>query len=152
MKIVLVDLDGCIANDLWRRRYIDYKLDQGKSPNQEDYDAYNSLSYLDDFVNKHIIHNTPKEHFLSIVTARPIEYKKITEGWLFTHEVRYDYLTMRPLGNRDHSPELKVELVKALLKELDCHIQDIDLAFDDRTDVLEAYKALGIARTRLVRV
>ena len=152
MKLVLVDLDGCISDDLWRRRFIDYKLDQGKSPNQEDYDAYNALAYLDRYVNHHIIKNTPVEHFISIVTARPIEYRRITEAWLSSNIIRHDKLVMRPLDDLRKSPELKVELVKELLKELDCHISDIDMAFDDRQDVLDAYKELGILRTRLIRV
>ena len=53
----------------------------------------------------------------AIVTARPESVRALTEKWLARHNVKYDYLIMRPddmAANFDNVVKMKVDVAKLI--------------------------------------
>lgn len=80
MKIAIFDLDGCISNDIRRRKLIPPITSDGS-----DYDAYHSGLADDEVMNAHSLLSASRElactHFL-FITARPEIYRYETAKWL----------------------------------------------------------------------
>lgn len=144
---VIFDLDNCVFDDGWRTRLIDNRK-SGDAKYEEyhanlKYDRVFELSYL-------LIQNAlQSKKFIIFVTARPekwreattnhiIEFLKIEPGSQFV-------ICMRPDGDTRPSPELKKYL---LANDLSFHSANsewtIVRAFDDRQDVVDMYRSMGI--------
>jgi hypothetical protein len=72
-----------------------------------------------------------------IVTAREEKFRPCTVRWLMAYGVNAEEVRMRPNDNFMTSPELKLFLTKDLMP-------GVELAIDDREDVLLAFRALGV--------
>jgi len=81
-------------------------------------------------------------HFIVLITGRSDECKEKTKRWLDTEMVEYDLLYMRKEG--DHRPDhvVKMELLDQYIAEF--KPPKIDGAFEDRKQVVDAYRARGI--------
>lgn len=131
MNIAIVDLDGCISDDRWRRGLI-------RPP---DYDAYHQLSGFDAACNRDIF--LCKDYEIAIFTARPFFYRTLTREWLKRQGVPFRWLYMRHDGVLDHSAILKDAFLRHFLRNHKKGGQ-IVAAFDDRADVLKMYAKYGI--------
>lgn len=137
MKWVIFDLDGCLADDRWRRPLIDLAAD-------DPWGAYHAECHKDPFINSHLICDLPA-HFMPIIfTARPERFREQTERWL--REVAKLipwWIFMRRDDCRKTSPELKEDYLNSLFN-FGVKRCEIVCAFDDREDVLAVYKKHGI--------
>jgi len=138
MSAIILDLDNCIADDAWRIRYIDWSFEDPLSR----YHNYHLLAGFDRVGNQELFTKTP--HDVIVFTARPIMYRAITEEWLRRAGVVPAVLMMRDNNDHQHSRDLKRQQLLALLDNSALTISDIDCAYDDRPDVIEMYRGLGV--------
>ena len=75
-----------------------------------------------------------------VFTGRPEKWRHVTMGWLVTNNVPVDVLMMRPNDNYDTSPKVKIDALKRLNQKNRSNI----LLMDDRADVIEAFREVGI--------
>lgn len=129
MSIIIVDLDGCVSDDKWRRGYL-------RPPFYED---YHMLAPWDEPQNLDIFAGG---HAVAIFTARPSAYRLPTKEWLARRGIKWQWLFMRGLGNVDPSPLLKQKMFVSFARNR--RISDIVAIYDDRADVLDALRQYGV--------
>lgn len=131
MKVRILDLDGTISDDRWRRWLIDH---QAPTVDQM-YHHYHIQLDQDEFCNRWTLDcGNP----IVIITARPEYLREKTVRWLERHNVKFQQLLMRPEGDHRPSPMLKLALIA------DNDLREIEYAFDDREDVIAAFRSIGI--------
>lgn len=141
-RYIVFDLDGCISDDRHRAHL---RPEKGCSV-PERYNAYNELCLSDKPMNlktvnkaQRIVREDGKE--LIFVTARPQKHREATERWLWLNfGIDNPVLLMRPNENTQPSEKLK----PWLLSSRGFMSHHIFAAYDDRDDVLEAYRDYGI--------
>lgn len=132
-RVVIIDLDHTVFDSAWR----DAMLGPGV-----DWDEYHCASVKDDPVDSIVaminaLH--AQECTIVAITGRNERYRKITNEKLLKHGVMVDYLIMRSDEDYRRSPEMKVA---ALQQHVD--LRSVLFALDDRDDVIQAYRTLGI--------
>lgn len=139
-NIILFDVDHTISDAFWRDDMIKRSRDSG------DWDNYHSRGKedkpIDDVVKLiNIIRGSDyiDELELWAITARPEKYRKPTMDWFFKNGVSIDVLLMRPEDKFKPAPAIKIDLCKEedILDRILC-------IFDDREDVVSAFRELGI--------
>lgn len=130
MVITIFDLDNCISDDINRHHLL---------PN---YDKYHNACYKDK-LDLTGIQKVP-EKFV-IFTGRPEIYKSETLDWLRKHNLFPQIVFMRPAGNYLSNPALKREFLYLL--PIYMPLTAIDMAYDDRQDVLDMYSEFRIPTT-----
>lgn len=86
---------------------------------------------------------------LLIATSRPEWTRVRTAGWLRLHNIPYEYLAMRPNGDKRSSPELKINLVQSLLgSEWRLFVPFV---YDDHPGVCEAFAKHGVTSIQIER-
>ena len=131
MSITIFDLDNCISDDINRHHLL---------PN---YAKYHNACYKDK-LDLTGIQKVPEK--IVIFTGRPELYKYETLGWLRKHDLFPELVLMRPKGNSLSNPSLKREFLLSLI--LLFPLTSIDMAYDDRQDVLDMYSyEFGITTT-----
>lgn len=143
-RISIVDLDGCISDDRWRRHLI------GEANGAKDrYHEYHKCLLRDEPAN---LHEIVGDQFV-IITGRPVRYRELTTLWLRDVGIEPLYTMMR--NDNDHRPvgELKGLMLQALLDVNSYGIQPEEIidAIDDREVVVAEYRKLGFA-ARVVRI
>lgn len=158
MKVIF-DLDGCLSDDRHRRHLL-----PGKDARYHyhkvgyDYGPYHLRCNLDPVVERGLsrfsacVQAYGGADNILFVTGRPESVRAKTEKWI-ARELgcpvpASDRLLMRPDGDETSAAELKVDL----LVDFGYAGNDFDLAFDDRQDVLAAYRDFGIKQTCLLDV
>lgn len=131
----IFDLDNCLADDAWRVETIKHEC----ADVFEKYDSYHCLAIMDKLANANKLYAHANDKII-ILTARPECYRAMTEKWLLKHWVKYTMLLMRPNDSHEHSAVLKLKLIK----EHGINPEEISCAYDDRQDVIDAYKSIGI--------
>lgn len=127
------DLDGCLSDDRYRR----HLLRAGQ------YADYHALLGTDQPMNRDL---WDRARDRTVITTRPEQYRNSTVGWLRRH-FRGDFdLLMRPAGDARGSPELKVDLLRDVASLAP---EDVDVCYDDREDVVQAYLDAGYNARRL---
>jgi hypothetical protein len=131
---VLCDVDNTISDARWRDHLIGqwdeyYMAGEHDHPVTPMIRLVNSLSLL----SARVIH----------LTGRPEQWRGLTLSWMVRHKVLSHGLLMRPEG--DYRPQR--ELKPALAMEQPWWPQ-VRLVVDDREDVLEAFRALGVHTLR----
>lgn len=138
MKLAIFDLDGCLSDDRGRR---------GRLPVNgtvaEDWTAYHAGCGGDPVANAEVVRrHDDAGHQIVFITSRPERYRAETEGWILAKlNPGHWWLLMRPEGDLTASPELK----PALFRAEGLRWEDVDAAYDDRADVLAAYRREGVA-------
>lgn len=144
-KVIIIDLDNCLADDEWRIPFIEWNKVSGA----ERYHQYHMLAAFDKAANKEVL--LPKFHNTVIFTARPTFYAAPTTEWLRRNHVQYKHLFMR--NNRDtrKSFQIKETMLNALLQDPVNGVakEDIVMAYDDHPAIIDMYRANGILATRL---
>lgn len=139
MGYVIFDLDGCLSDDSKRKHLLP------KAPSSSsDYDAYNGLGLNDSAINSDLWH-AAAGHIRFVITARPEKYRDQTAAWINANLGCPFLLCMRPEGNLQSSPDLKRDILLSRVQDVD----QVVAAYDDRADVLRAYRSAGIAAERL---
>ena len=133
--MIILDLDNCISDDRWRRHL-----------QKTNIELYHALAPSDNMVNFDIINSCDSEKIL-VITGRPESCRAATNTWFMRNRIVVTDMLMRPEGNDMPSPELKVFLLDKYLNEKNIPIKEIEIAFDDREDVLMAYIKYGVRVT-----
>lgn len=138
MSFIILDLDNTIADDEWRIPRIDWTE---KDPFKR-YHTYHSLSGFDEADNEELF--VDPQHEIIILTARPVYYSSITMEWLKRKNIKPFALLMR--NNDDHctSVELKRKHISWLSRIHRIAAEQIHCAYDDRPDIVQMYKDLGL--------
>lgn len=156
----IFDLDGCVSDDRHRRRFLPQSAGVNWSPDNvyNSYDEYNEWCAEDEPVNQDFVHMAHDNCVQSnggtrllFLTARPEKFRKATQHWLavnFGLDLSDYLLYMRPEGNVDHSPKLKVDILKKF--GITPHL--VVRAYDDRQDVIDAYEEYGITNANLLTI
>lgn len=143
----LCDLDGCVSCDKWRFEKVDHSI---SDPDKRFYEYHRNMS-LDKPAHVGIINAEAYKADPIFITARPERYRGATYKWInenFAFSLPHYRLLMRPNGNHDPSPQLKMWLLlQWLLKHPGSYIAG---AFDDREDVIKMYIDLGIKSKLLI--
>ena len=135
-KIVVVDLDGTLYNDIGRKHLVEAGL----------WDDYHRAS-IDDEPWPDVL---AQLGMLSVdvvtvaCTGRNVAFDPITRQWMEKHDAQIDHLIMRPNGNYlpDHElkPQLLSEFFQLTHEELQEHVLFI---LEDRDKVVDAWRSLG---------
>lgn len=145
---VICDLDGCLSDDRARRHLLPTSGNK-----RRDYDDYHAACGADP-VNEGVLNDVmyalhdergAQRSLLIIATGRNEFTRDVTEAWLTTvlgPEVEF-VLLMRPDGNYQKAPALKVEALNAFFEGIHGNPasgwERVVSAYDDREDVLAAY-------------
>lgn len=140
--IILFDVDHVISDAFWRDDMIKRSRDSG------DWSEYHSRGKEDQpiadvvkLINTLWYTNTVESGMIELwaITARPEKYRKQTMDWFVKHKVKIDTLLMRPEDVFKPAPQIKIDLCKEhkILDQVLC-------IFDDREDVVSAFRELGI--------
>lgn len=140
MKYTIIDLDNCISDDSKRIKYLD-PIKYAKYSEDDRIAAYNLQCCFDKFVWGI---SCPLPENIIIFTGRPILYGPLTRYWLEKNKIVSRNIFMRPIENKMGSPELKEMFLSLVFK--DKYIE-IEMAYDDRQDVLNMYNKCGIQTT-----
>jgi hypothetical protein len=132
--IRIVDLDRTITDDTWRYWLIDPSLPD-TDPNK--YYAYHLHCGGDTVINRYIVDESPVDVFF--LTARHEYVRKQTTDWLHNNHFKYKALIMRYDHNHVPSAQMKRQAVQSLM-----HSYQIEKAYDDREDIINAYAELGV--------
>lgn len=134
MKTIILDLDGCIADDRHRHHLIN------RDAGDKAWDIYHEACYADSLINAGCIKLCQALEIIpTIVTGRPYSVRSKTMTWLWDVAGLSEYaLLMRSDADTSSAPDLKRKLITGLSSP------DIICAFDDRPDVLAMYREYGI--------
>lgn len=121
----IVDIDGTLANH------------NGRSP-------YDTSKYHEDLpfpVVRDLVGTIARSGQLVVVTSgRDDDFRDVTTAWLREHDVAYDFLFMRPAGDRRPDHVVKAELFWE-------HIApkfDVQGCIDDRDRVVAMWRSMGL--------
>ena len=139
--MIIVDLDNCISDDKWRIPLIHHDA----ANDFLKYHAYHMAIPGDPLANVEILKGYLNNQII-ISTSRPITYKWLTLDWLDYHHIRYAQIYMRPKDDyTSTSVEIKRKALYLVRKQFPHHA--IEMAYDDRPDVIAMYQAEGIPAT-----
>ncbi len=139
---VIIDLDGCIADDRRRQPLI--------NPEATDpWATYHAGCDEDPLINEHIL-ELAANHAPVFFTARPDSVRAKTLEWLEkVAGMQGGLLFMRANDCRKTSPDLKASFLEMLFR-IGIPAREIACACDDRDDVLEMYKLHGIRTMKTI--
>ena len=139
------DMDGVLADNEWRNSML--------LADPIDWNSYHLMSTSDEAHEPmcDLIHSIkghgeccdayPVNNLVEIWTARPEQFREITEDWLRINDVPFDTIRMRPDGDWRPAAEIKVEwLIKVNAKEG----HSVAMVFDDSTKIVKAMQDTGI--------
>lgn len=134
--MIVLDIDNCISDDSRRIPLIDWSNpDPVERFAAYHADAINDSAYVEGLQGRDDV---------IIITSRPQTYSLTTQRWLRSNGVRYNVLAMRPAVNRLPSPAFKVVALTEIIAGGITSLDEIEFAYDDRPDVLLAYRQIGL--------
>ena len=135
--VILLDIDGCIADDAWRISKIDWSAQDPFAR----YHTYHTLGPWDSAGNTDLFMH--REEQIVMITSRPVFYRTVTEQWLRRQAVHYSHLIMR--NNGDHRPSTAIKRAAVLgLHNYGIALEQVVCAYDDRPEIVAMYLELGI--------
>ena len=141
--ILIADVDNCISNDEHRISFIDWDASHPDSR----YHQYHMRCVFDTPANLDILDQYDQVH---LFTAMPELYAPMRFDWLDKHRVRYDSIVFRTNGDQRPSPDIKRDMCRALIDDLDG--RHPDMAIDDRHEVLAMYSMDFEIKTQLIKI
>lgn len=113
-NLIICDIDGVLADCSHRLHYL----------KERNYEAFYSVANImeDKLITRgdrmvDMMASSWGSRCLCLLTGRPERTRKITEMWLSYMGVRYTKIYMRKDGDHRPSPEVKVDLIKEMMKE-----------------------------------
>jgi len=144
MEFAIFDLDGCVSDDRHRRHLL-----PRLGADDEFYTAYHDKCDEDKVVPAGLaaIREAEKKSLVVIfITGRPFRFREKTVLWISQRlGIDTPTLFMRDKGDQRSAPDLKVHA----LSSRGVRPSQIQLAYDDRDDILRAYAGYGVAVARL---
>lgn len=139
-RAVIVDLDGTLVDVS--------AIEHLVSGEEKDYAAFHAAS-ADAPANAEVLSAVQEAHeagtAVLVVTSREFVWRDLTLDWLVAHDVPYDELVMRIVG--DYRPD---HVVKAeMLDRLEADGYRIDRAWEDREEIAELWTSRGIDVVRV---
>jgi hypothetical protein len=139
LKVIIVDLDGTLALNKHRFRFIDKSLDK-----KVDWDSYFDACDRD-LPNIPVIKSIralkATGYQVHIFSARGDIVRDKTLLWLKGNEVPFDKLTLREMDSYTPDEELKKQW---LLKYYPNYKSEVFCVFDDRNKVVAMWRSLGL--------
>lgn len=134
---VLCDIDGTIADCTHRQMYV-----QGDG--QKDWKNFFALMDEDTPIEstlKLVMEYKEKGHDIILLTARPEDYREMTEEWVARH-TDIDPLTiiMRNSGDKRPDSEVKQQMFELYFKDK----YPIETMIDDRPVVIRMWESIGV--------
>jgi hypothetical protein len=146
-RIQIIDLDGCISDDRWRRgRIREEELDKFNR-----FHEYHAACHFDKPLNLHLV----TEKITVVLTGRPVNYHEQTVMWLAeVAHIAPLHMLMRNRGDHRDSVDLKRSMVAQLLDWNSYNIDPRELvsAMDDRADIVAMYRKEYNINARIVRI
>ena len=149
MRTIILDIDGTLADDRYRRDVADEVFTRSQRNTPEWLETYFTGTKLDQPLTHTVEFARPllRNARVLFVTGRPEKLYFETMAWIEAQfgELENFSLLMRPDTGRLaslSSPELKVALLGTLHVD-DFNWSDVEAAYDDRVDVLKAYRKAG---------
>lgn len=148
----IFDLDNCLADDSERLRLIDWSAADPEAryrpyhePCDRDAVGREAMALLDKLRERGVVP--------LFLTARPITFRAKTEAWLMRNRLAQNgtplILLMRNRDDHRHSVDLKASQLATLRDEWSIPLEAVELAVDDREDVLRMYQSAGITAIRI---
>lgn len=148
LKVVIFDLDNCLADDQHREKLID----RTKSDPVDVFQEYHAACADDPLGNGAFFEAWKVEaDLVAFFTSRPEWCRVATQQWIDRNLAQTNQtLLMRGDEDRRRSAEVKADQLKELLVRFPAidFPAGIIAAFDDREDILEVYRAAGIANVQ----
>ena len=135
--IVIFDLDGTLALIQHRRHFVEgdkkdwpafFKACVDDTPYDAVIDAYNALR--------------DQDHTMWIYSGRSDEVEDETLWWLYSNNIEFAKLRMRPAG--DHQPDEKLKM-SWLKKDFPIDYKNLLCVFEDRDRMVKMWRDEGIA-------
>jgi hypothetical protein len=137
-RMVLVDMDGTLADSRHREHYV-----QGKRKNWPAFfaamDADQPNAAIADWVRE-----LAGSYDIVIVTGRPQEYLSNTIAWLNQYKLPFSQIMMRRAGDRRPDYVVKEEMLHAV------DPKQIAFVIDDRPSVCDMWERSGLRCHRVV--
>src|SRR5690625_3511715 len=109
--MIIVDLDGCIADDRWRR----HMIRPASVPIRERFHKYHLAGCRDHLCNADLVYSD--DHLVVVVTSRPEWYRRLTHQWLLDWEIMPRAIIMRRDDDYRPSVEVKRDAALRLIEE-----------------------------------
>jgi FMN phosphatase YigB (HAD superfamily) len=135
-RIIIVDLDGTLYDSVSRSHFAKAGM----------WDEFHSHSSLDkpNFDVLDLVKELGRYHTMLGITGRNERYRKITDHWLNRWQVPLDDLLMRPDGNFNSDPEVKLSLLHKWLGKNQRNMREIWFALEDRDKMVDAWRNANI--------
>jgi len=132
--LIITDLEGTLSCSGHRQHLLHNDM------NEHDWDNWNRAFEYDriNYCMVSILSNFAPNYHIGILSTKPDKYVEMVDQWLKKIPIEFTFMLMRPEGDLRHSPEVKYDMVHSL------DVKRIYCAFDDRQDVCDMYKDLGI--------
>lgn len=121
---IIVDVDGTLAHM------------NSRSP-------YDPTKYHEDTIDevvRDILNRYRSDHAIVVCSGRDDTYSQVTHKWLHDNDVLFDFLFMRPAGDKREDSIVKQEIY-------DTHIKDkykVHFVLDDRNRVVSMWRSNGL--------
>ena len=139
-RAVIVDLDGTLV-DVGAIEHL-------VSGPEKDYPAFHAAS-ADAPANAQVVSAVRAAHAAGlavlVVTSREFVWRDLTLDWLVAHDVPYDELAMRIVGDYRSDHVVKAEM----LDRLEADGYTVERAWEDRDEVAEMWAGRGIEVERV---
>lgn len=150
-KFVIWDLDNCLSDDRGRLTLIDWDLrDDARWARYHEHAA-------NDEPNPNAVELFQKQEAAGLIpiifTGRPAINEHMTDLWINKHLLprRPVFKVMRAQGDTRSAVALKAHMFGLCERIGLFHRNQVAGAFDDRLDVIEMYRYLGISNAAMIR-
>ena len=130
MKAVIFDIDGTLADCEHRRKHLPH------------WGKFFADMHLDPVIEPvaWIARMAVRDVEVLVVSARPDDYREVTEKWLYDAGIVYDKLYMRPAGDYRKDAIVKREILQEIMDDG----YEPFLVVDDRPEVVDMWREYGL--------
>lgn len=132
---VVFDIDGVLSDATGRQHFLER---EGKKDWRGFFDACGDDPLIDEVAR--MLHLLDPGLVVVLLTGRPERVRDRTLGWLESHDVRWDLLVMRDVGDYSAATEFK----RRTVGELRSRGYDLRLAFEDDKRNQDMFHAEGV--------
>lgn len=134
-KIVVCDIDGTVADCSHRQHHV-----RGDKKDWKEFFATMDKDTPRMDVYKNALNDAEaNDAQLLFVSARPEDYREVTEQWLRDNGMEHYHLIMRRKGDKRPDTDVKFDIYKQYLKQF-----DIVKVIDDRPAVIRMWQEQGL--------